>query len=180
MWNHIPTVFYICFVRTCARACALHWPPPPTFRSRPPFSPRLHIHIYTYLFLYLSFPLFLSLFFYLSLFSHHLSFIYFLYLPRSSSQSLTIYLSIIGISQSTTPFIWLSLSLFLMSVRVELAWMCESMFKPRAFRSSCRLRVGGRGYNNRTVFFSPRRVGSIGKGPSTNSSNPDATYRNSL
>lgn len=41
--------------------------------------------------------------------------------------------------------------------------MCESMFKPRAFRSSCRLRVGGRGYNNRTVFFSPRRVGSIGR-----------------
>lgn len=40
--------------------------------------------------------------------------------------------------------------------------MCESMFKPRAFRSSCRLRGIGRGYNNRTVF-SPRRDGSIGR-----------------
>lgn len=40
--------------------------------------------------------------------------------------------------------------------------MCESMFKPRAFRSSCRLR-GWEGDTITGQFFSPRRVGSIGR-----------------
>lgn len=99
-------------------------------------------------------------------FSFSLSFSFSVYPPSprpwSLSQSLKIYLSAYQSNPLTPVLSILSLSLFLMSVRVELAWMCESMFKPRAFRSSCRLK----GWEGNTItgqFFSPRRVRSIGR-----------------
>lgn len=128
VWNHIPTVFYICFVRTCARACALHYPPSPS-----PSSPRFHQSISLFLFhsLSLSSPIFIAIPYDLSVYQSN---------PRS--------------------FDTFSFSLFLMSVRVKLAWMCESMFKPRAFRSSCRLR-GWEGDTITGQFFLPDASGPL-------------------
>lgn len=91
-----PKSFIHMFVRTCARACALHWNPPP-----------LNLSISHSSFYYIS-----SIPSFIAIFSHH---------RRTDRSYDRLHLRI--------TYLFLSH----VSVRMELAWMCDSMFEPRAF-----------------------------------------------